>query len=83
MHYSKTGEVDIQSGYMWQMQMQMLFTGRNTWYFAAFNHNFPQMPILIAEINADKAKQQKLREGLVEAVRRYNAAEETYIKLTA
>ena len=81
MHYSKTGEVDIQSGYMWQMQMQMLFTGRSQAHFAAFNHNFEKMPILITEVTADPVKQAKITSGLATAIYKYELAEDAYRKL--
>jgi len=53
---------DIKSEYKWQMQMQMLITGRKWCDFVQFNPNFKKS-MLIRRVYPDKEKQDKLLEG--------------------
>jgi len=63
-HFKMTVEgLEIESQYMWQMQMQMLFTGRNWCDFLAYNPNFSKS-LLIQRVVADVEMQQKIIEGL-------------------
>lgn len=59
----KTKTFEIESQYLWQVQMQMLFTGRSFVDFVAYCPNFPQ-GLLIKRILPDPAMQAKIREGL-------------------
>lgn len=59
----KTGEFDVESQYVWQVQMQMLFTGRNWTDFVAYNPNYKES-LIIKRIEADKDKQEKIKVGL-------------------
>lgn len=59
----KTGTFEIESQYIWQMQMQLLFTGRAWVDFCAYCPNFPQS-LLIKRVLPDPAMQAKIREGL-------------------
>jgi len=52
-----------ESQYEWQMQMQMLFTGRKWVDFVAYNPNYHNS-ILIKRVEADEEKQARLQEGL-------------------
>ena len=61
--FKKTGKFEIESQYLWQMNMQMLFTERKFCDFLAYNPNFPQS-LLIQRVEADKNKQDKIKEGL-------------------
>jgi putative phage-type endonuclease len=61
--FKKTGFFDIESQYDWQMQMQMLFTGRNWVDFLAYNPNYPQS-LLIQKVIQNKEMQEKIKEGL-------------------
>ena len=61
--YKKTGTFEIESQYLWQMQMQMLFTGRNWVDFLAYNPNYSQS-LLIQRVDADPEMQQKIKDGL-------------------
>lgn len=61
--FNKTGSFDVESGYLWQVQMQMLFTGTKWTDFIAFNPNFKQS-ILIKRILPDLEMQSKIKEGL-------------------
>jgi len=57
------GEKAIDSKYLWQMQMQMLVTGREYCIFIAYNPNF-KTPMFVKKITLDPVKQAKLHEGL-------------------
>jgi len=58
----KTGIV-IESQYMWQMQMQLLFTGREWVDFVAYNPNYKES-LLLERVFVDKDKQNKIIAGL-------------------
>lgn len=55
--------IEIESQYMWQMQMQMLITGRKWCDFLAYNPNF-EKSLLIQRVKADKEMQAKIVDGL-------------------
>ena len=55
--------LEIESQYMWQMQMQMLFTGWEFIDFVTYNPNFKQN-LLIKRVFPDKEMQDKIKEGL-------------------
>lgn len=57
------GEFEIESQYIWQVQMQMLFTGRKWTDFVAYNPNYKES-LLITRILPDEEKQNKIKEGL-------------------
>lgn len=59
----KTGTFKIESQYLWQMQQQMLFTGRDWCDFVAYNPNYPQS-LLIQRVPADKEMQAQIVDGL-------------------
>lgn len=61
--FKDTGTFKIESQYIWQMQQQMLFTGREWCDFLAYNPNFKDS-LLVTRIYADKEKQSKIIEGL-------------------
>lgn len=61
--FKKTGTFEIESQYMWQMQMQMLFTGRKWCDFLAYNPNYSQS-LLVQRVKPDKDMQKKIKEGL-------------------
>lgn len=58
-----TGTFEIESGYEWQMQQQMLFTCNEWTDFLAFNPNFTES-LLIKRVYADPVMQEKIRIGL-------------------
>jgi len=60
--YLLDGEKAIDSKYTWQMQMNMLITGRKWWDFVAYNPNFEQS-IFIFRVLLDEDKIQKLKIG--------------------
>lgn len=55
--------LEIESQYIWQMQMQMLFTGWEFVDFVTYNPNFKQS-LLVKRVLPDKEMQEKIREGL-------------------
>lgn len=59
----KTGKFEIESQYLWQMQMQMLFTGRKWVDFLAYNPNYTES-LLIQRVELDEEKIAKIKEGL-------------------
>lgn len=55
--------ISIESQYMWQMQMQLLFTGRKWVDFAIFNPNYKES-LLVKRVFPDEDMQDKIRAGL-------------------
>lgn len=63
-HFKMTVEgLEIESQYMWQMQMQMLIMERRWCDFLAFNPNF-EKSLLIQRVVADEEMQGKILSGL-------------------
>ena len=63
-HFRATIEgIEIEKAYEWQIQMQMLFTGRKWCDFVAYNPNFKKS-LLIQRVEADIEMQEKIKEGL-------------------
>jgi len=63
-HFKLSLELVIESQYIWQMQMQMLFTGKKWCDFVAYNPNFKRS-ILIQRVVEDKKMQDAIKKGLV------------------
>lgn len=63
VEFKKTGTFTIESQYIWQMQQQMLFTGRKWCDFVPYNPNY-QQSLLIKRVEADIVMQEKIKEGL-------------------
>jgi len=61
----RTGKVD--SGTIWQMNMNMLVTGFKAWDFASYNPNFKQS-IFIKEFPRDEKKIEMLRIGIEKGI---------------
>lgn len=66
--------LEPESQYVWQMQMQMLITGRKWCDFVAYNPNYHDS-LLVVRVKADAEKQEKLKEGLVAGERLINEIE--------
>lgn len=64
-HYKLTvkGEKDIESQYLWQVQMQLLLTNRKWCDLVYYNPNFKES-MIVFKVKADKVKQDKLKEGI-------------------
>lgn len=60
------GEKEIDSDYIWQIQMNLLITNRKWWDFVAYNPNYNQS-MFISRIYPDKDRQEKLLNGFVMA----------------
>ena len=74
------GEKEIPSGYIWQMQMNMLILERDWCDFIVFNPNYKQS-IFICRIYADKAKHEKLLKGFALAEEKIKELVNKYNKL--
>ncbi len=53
------GEKEIDSGYVWQIQMCLLITGRKWWDFISYNPNYKQS-LIIVRIYPEKEKHDRL-----------------------
>lgn len=73
------GEKEIPSKYIWQMQMNMLITGRTWWEYVAFNPNYTQ-PLLVFRVEADEKKHTKLLEGIAAGKKIIKEIEKKYKK---
>lgn len=63
-HFKMTRKgIEIESQYMWQIQMQLLFTGREWCDFVAYNPNY-EKALLVERVFPDKEKQDKIKAGL-------------------
>lgn len=62
-HYRLLRKKKISSDTLWQIQMNMLITGFDSWWFASYNENFKQS-LFKKLIHKDEAKQEKLRIGI-------------------
>jgi len=63
IEFKKTGKFKIESQYIWQMNMQMLFSERKWCDFLAFNPNYGEA-LLITRVFPDMIMQEKIRTGL-------------------
>lgn len=61
--FKKTGKFDIESQYLWQMQMQMLFSERKWCDFVAYNPNY-STSLLIQRVLPDLEMQEDIKKGL-------------------
>lgn len=59
----ETGTFKIEPKYEWQMQQQMLFTGKKWVDFVAYNPNYKES-LLTRRVNIDIEKQEAIRKGL-------------------
>ena len=59
----KNNDFEMESQYVWQVQMQLLITGRKWLDFVAFNPNYKDS-LLIKRILPDKDMQGKIKDGL-------------------
>ena len=63
-HIKLMVERKIDSGYMWQVQMNLLVTDRKWWDFVSYNPNFTDNPLIIIRVYPEKEMQDKLKEGI-------------------
>ena len=57
------GEREIDSKYLWQIQMNLFITGRKWWDYVSYNPNF-EKSLLVFRIEPDEKKFKKLEEGI-------------------
>ena len=62
-HFKNIILLEIESQYMWQIQMQLLITDRKWCDYVLFNPNYKQS-LIIQRIKPDKEMQDKIRAGL-------------------
>jgi len=60
--YLLNGESEIDTKYLWQVQMNLLITGRKWWDFVAYNPNYKKT-MCIFRITPDKEKFEALKKG--------------------
>lgn len=70
----------VPSAHDWQMQMQLLFTGRKWVDYVLYNPNY-KIPLLIKRVEVDPVKQQKLLTGLKLAESHYKRHDELVKKV--
>lgn len=58
------GSKEIDSKYLWQIQMNLLITGRQWWDYVAYNPNFKQS-LIITRVLPDREKHNALLNGFV------------------
>lgn len=75
---SKNGEFSIEKKYLWQMQMQMLITGRKWNDFIAYNPNYKER-LLIKRILPDIKMQEEIKKGLKLGEELLNNIEKIYV----
>jgi len=59
----ENGSFEVETKYYWQMQQQMLFTGKKWVDYCLFNPNYPES-LLIQRVMRDEEKIKAIREGL-------------------
>jgi putative phage-type endonuclease len=69
--------LEIESEYQWQMQQQLLFTGRKWVDFVAYNPNF-EKALLIVKVYPDLVMQEKIKTGLAIGEKIINDIEKKY-----
>lgn len=57
------GEKEIDTKYIWQIQMSLFLTGRKWWDYVGYNPNFKKS-LVIHRIYPDEKKQAKIEEGI-------------------
>jgi putative phage-type endonuclease len=75
----ENGEFEIEKKYLWQMQMQMLITGRKWNDFVAYNPNYKER-LLIRRILPDEEFIEKLKQGLKKGEELINKIQTIYDK---
>ena len=73
------GVKEVDSKYIWQIQMSMLISGRDWWDFVSYNPNFVRS-LAIFRILPDQAKFEKLRTGFIVAEEKINLVKKSYNK---
>jgi predicted phage-related endonuclease len=64
----RDGETEIESKYLWQVQMNLLITGRKWWDLVFYNPNYKET-IKIFRILPDIKKQESIKVGLEEGIK--------------
>lgn len=75
--FKKTGKFEIEKKYIWQMQMQMLFSERKWCDFVTYNPNY-KTSLLIQRVLPDTEMQEKIVKGLEIGEKLLKEIEEKY-----
>lgn len=76
-HFHLSITEKIEKKHLWQIQMNLLITGRKWWDYVAFNPNLPK-ELVIIRIEPDKEMQEKLEEGIERGTKLINAIKQKY-----
>lgn len=71
----------VDTKYIWQVQMNLLVTGRKWWLLVCYNPSFKQS-LVTFRVEPDKEKHEKLKEGIEEGIKKIKMFEKQYNKLT-
>lgn len=72
LKYLLNGEDEIDSGYKWQCQMNLLISGRKWWDLIIYNPNFKKS-MLVFRITPDKEKFEALEKGFAKGIEMINS----------
>lgn len=75
------GEKEIDSAYLWQVQMCLFVTGRKSWDLFYYNPNFQKSSVRFT-FGPDEEMQEKLKVGMEEGKKLINALESKYEEAT-
>lgn len=75
---NKTGTFKIEQKYIWQMQQQLLFTGKKWVDFCVFNPNYKES-LLIQRVVRDEEKIEAIKKGLKLGEELLNNIENNYV----
>jgi exodeoxyribonuclease (lambda-induced) len=78
IEYNKRGTFKIESGYIWQVQMELLITERDWCDFVVYNPNYDD-EIFIIRVYPDEEMQQKIKDGIIKGVKMYTEMEKEYL----
>jgi putative phage-type endonuclease len=74
------GESEIDSGYIWQIQMNLWITGRKWWDFISYNPNYKKS-IFVHRVYRDEEKIKKLQEWYTEGINMIREIKAKYTSL--
>lgn len=69
------GEKEIDTKHLWQIQMNLLITGRKWWDFISYNPNY-QKELVVYRILPDKKMQEKILEGIDKGMKKIKEIKE-------
>jgi len=79
-HFKLLLDKKIESGYLWQIQMNLLITGRKWWDYVAYNPNYKNSLIVI-RITPDEEMFKSLKEGFIKGQSLIEEIKQKYEKI--